>query len=120
MKLRAYAPAVLWGAFVLFLGGRSDVPTVDTDLPLDKAAHFVLYSVLGLLTARGWLQSGRRPSWVLAVLAALSIGVADELHQRSVANRSPEVMDFVADTIGVIVGFAWIARRSLGKRSQSA
>jgi hypothetical protein len=40
LRLKAYAPAGLWGAFLLFLGGRSDVPAVDTDLPLDKAAHF--------------------------------------------------------------------------------
>lgn len=108
MRLKVYAPAGLWGAFLLFLGGRSDVPTVETDLPLDKAAHFLLYGLLGLLAARGWLRAGRWPAAFWPLLAALLIGAADELNQRSVEGRSSEMLDLAADAAGIGVGFAWV------------
>ena len=115
----AYAPAVLWGAFLLYLGGRSNVLAVDTTLPLDKAAHFVLYGILGLLTGLGWLRAGRRPYWLVPVTLALLVGPGDELHQRTVPNRSPEWLDLVADTAGVGLGFAYMIQRSKRKGSQS-
>ena len=100
---------MIWGAFLLFLGGRSDVPAVETDLPLDKAAHFVLYGVLGALAARGW--AGRRwPAWYWPVTAALIVGGLDEIHQRSVPGRSSEIQDWLADAAGIGVGFTIVAR----------
>src|SRR5687768_16955516 len=119
VKRWVYAPAILWGAFVLYLGGRSNVPAVDTTLPLDKAAHFVLYGILGLLTGYEWLRAGRRPHWAIPLVLALLVGVGDELHQRSVPNRSPELLDLVADTLGVGIGFTYAIRQFERKRSQA-
>jgi VanZ family protein len=94
----------------LFVGGRSDVPTVETALPLDKAAHFLLYGCLGALVARGWQWSQRWPHIVLPLLLALSVGAVDELHQATVAGRSSELADLIADTAGVLVGCALVLR----------
>jgi len=60
-----------------------------------------MYGVLGALTTIGWLRAGRpkRLLWVL-LLAAL-VGITDELHQRRVPNRSPEVKDWIADVVGI-------------------
>ncbi|MGQ0561089.1 MAG: VanZ family protein [Gemmatimonadota bacterium] len=111
-RARAYVPALLWAALLLFIGGRSDVPTVESPLPVDKAAHFILYGVLGVLATLGWRRAGRRPRllWVL-VLAAM-VGVIDELQQRSVANRYPEVADWFADVFGIGTAAALILRFS--------
>ena len=81
-RFLAYAPATVWAALLLFLGGRSDVPTADTPLPLDKAAHFLLYGLLGVLATWGWQQAGRRPHLLLPLILAVAVGAADELHQR--------------------------------------
>lgn len=89
---------------LLFVCGRSDVPTVDTPLPLDKAAHFLLYGLLGVLTARGWLRAGRRPALAIPLVFAVLVGTADELNQRSIENRSSEVADWIADVAGIMTG----------------
>ena len=105
----AYVPAAVWAVALLFLGGRSDVPTVDTRLPLDKAAHFLLYGLLGALATRGW-QKARQPRLWLALAAAMAVGATDELHQRSVAHRTSDVVDWFADTAGILTG-SWLVLR---------
>lgn len=109
LRVLAYLPAVIWAALLLFLGGRSDVPTVETPLPLDKAAHFLLYGLLGLLVTMGWQRAGRRPALWLPLLLAIGVGAVDELNQRHVSERSAEVLDWLADAAGVLAG-CWLMR----------
>jgi VanZ family protein len=115
LRFAAYLPALVWAGFLLFLGGRSNVPTIRTTLPLDKVAHFTLYGVLGALAAAGWLRA-RRPAWYWPVLFALLVGATDELHQRSVPNRTSDVVDWVMDSAGIACAFAlvvhWERKRS--------
>src|SRR5262245_12575533 len=73
LRFAAYVPALLWAGFLLFLGGRSNVPTLDTTLPVDKVAHFALYGTLGALAAFGWVRV-RRPAWYWPVIFALLVG----------------------------------------------
>jgi VanZ family protein len=70
-----------------------------------------MYGVLGAITARSWLRSNRAPAAFIVLALALCVGAADEVHQRSVAGRSSELADFVADTAGVLIGFTLVARR---------
>lgn len=110
MKIAAYVPVVVWGAILIFIGGRSRVPSVQTSLPLDKVAHFVLYGVLGALASYAWLRSGRsRGLAMVLIVAALLTGAADEINQRRVEGRSSELADWLADAAGISVGFWTIA-----------
>lgn len=109
-RILAYAPALFWAVFVLFLGGRSNIQGPSIDLPVDKLAHFVLYGILGALAAWGWQRRGRRPRWYWLVLGAILVGALDELHQRSVAGRSAEFADWIADALGSLVGFLVVSR----------
>lgn len=109
-RINAYVPALIWAGLLLFIGGRSNVPRVETDLPLDKAAHFVLYGILGALATLGWMRAGRRPRLLWVLLLALLVGVADEVHQRFVAHRSSELLDLVADAAGMAVAALVILR----------
>lgn len=119
MKISAYVPVVLWGAILLFIGGRSDVPSVNTSLPVDKIAHLLLYGVLGALAARAWLRSGRsRSLGTLLVFGALLTGAVDEINQRRVEGRTSDVADWLADAAGVSAGF-WITA-ALQARRQGA
>jgi VanZ family protein len=81
-------------------------------LPLDKAAHFVLYGLLGVLATRGWQKAGRKPHLVLPIVFALTVGAADELHQRSVADRSSDVFDWFADAAGIMTGCWFVLKMS--------
>jgi len=78
----------------------------------DKLAHLALYSVLGAALSWAWFASrawpGRGPRLSHALLIGLGLvnGVADEVHQAFVPNRMPSVADWVADAVGVVVGYA--------------
>ena len=92
------------------MGGRSDVPTVETTLPLDKAAHFLFYGFLGVLASFGWTRAGRWPPLFVPIALALLVGAADEVHQRSVPGRSSDVFDWFADTAGILTG-CWVVMK---------
>ena len=94
----------------MFLGGRSDVPVIHTTLPVDKVVHFLMYGFLGVLAAVGWLRA-RRPAWYWPLVLALLVGAIDEVHQRSVPNRTSDVLDWVADAAGISAGFGVVVRR---------
>src|SRR5690606_38337557 len=109
--LVAYAPAVLWCLLLFWLGGRSDVPSPATDLPLDKVAHFVLYGVLGWLVAAGRERAGTPGPWIVTVLA-IAVGAIDEIHQRTVPGRSAELADFIVDALAIIGAGIVVRRRA--------
>jgi VanZ family protein len=67
------------------------------------------------LTARGWLKV-RRPAWYWPLLVILLVGVADELHQRSVAGRSPDARDWVADAAGIGLVYTLLLRKDVQRR----
>ena len=96
---------------VLGIGSLTSVPTPDTTLPIDKAAHFAMYGILGALCARGWLRTGRSGSAALLICLAVAVGGTDELHQRAVPGRSSDAKDWIADVAGVMTGFTLVARR---------
>jgi VanZ family protein len=103
-------PAAVWAAIVIFIGGRSNVPRVDSPLPVDKAAHFVMYGILGALAVRGWQRAGQKPRLLLILVLASLVGVADEIHQTRVRGRSAEVADWIADTLGIAAAALLILR----------
>ena len=80
------------------------------DVPLmDKWAHMVMY---GLLAAAIWFEYHRRhkkTNWqrllLLGILVPIAMGGVLELMQEYLTTcRSGEWMDFIADSIGVVIG----------------
>jgi hypothetical protein len=105
----SWLPALVWVATVLLLGSVPvSAPTAPTGS--DKVAHFGVYAVLGVLTARAWHRGGRRPPAPLILVLAIAVGALDEIHQQSVPGRDSDPYDFSADAAGVLVGF-WVTNR---------
>jgi VanZ family protein len=75
----------------------------------DKIVHMVIYGTLGGLLAmaarmtRPW---GSLMIWLFAIGLATVYGGTDELHQWFVPNRSADLRDLLADTIGAAMGAA--------------
>lgn len=109
-RAKRYFPALVWAAFLLVVGGRSDVPTPTTDLPIDKVGHFVLYTLLGALLGWGWMRGPRRTAPLLVLIPAFALGALDELHQYTVPSRSAEVADWIADVAGSSIGFMLVVK----------
>jgi len=110
----AYLPALAWAAIVLFIGSRPFADAPSFDLPVDKAIHFVLYGILGLLAAAGWRTAGRRPALAVPLVAALLVGAFDELQQRGIATRSADWRDYAVDAFAVGLAFLVVARARRG------
>ncbi len=103
MSPRRWLPFVCWALLVLTLTSIPN-PSVPSVPGGDKAAHAIMYGVLGGLAAFA-LVGIRRP--VLAHAAAL-VGIAalaalDEWHQLYIPGRSADVADWMADVIGATV-----------------
>ena len=97
----AYLPLALWAAAVLTLGTlQLSAPSVLSGWDdWDKAAHFIMYGVGGAIAA--WTGSRRgRKEGVVALLLVLLTGMADELHQSTLATRNADMLDWIADAAG--------------------
>lgn len=100
-RLGAWAPALLWMALIFVVSHQPAVPLPGTK-GADKVAHAAAYAVLGALLSRGARASGTHPAW--GVAAGLLYGLLDEVHQSFVPGRSPDVADWAADAVGVLLG----------------
>jgi VanZ family protein len=102
---------------VLGIGSLHHVPVPPTHLPIDKVGHFGMYGILGALTAYGYARSGRMSHLIVPIAIACSVGAIDEVHQRYVAGRSSDILDFAADVAGVSTGFWLMTRRAKAHNS---
>ena len=115
--------SVAWMAVIYWL---SDRPPSDFDRANDATAwlpfahtiaHIGLYFVLGLFVFRAIVATKRLPlgmSVYLTVFAALVYGVLDEIHQSSVAGRSSEVADVIADVFGAALAMVlWFGAKQI-------
>ena len=115
--LISWAPAIGWATVLFLLSSLSDsdLSSFSFSFPFDdKVMHLALYSVLG-----GTLQFGRLTSnsglahWTVIAIGII-YGVSDEWHQSFVPGRNPSAADLLADTIGVLMGYAftyWLLRK---------
>lgn len=106
-------PAALWTVALFFGGGGPPPPEGPGELigiPSDKLLHAVAFLVLTVLTARAVrfeLPRRARSSRVaLAVTISMAVGVLLEVYQLALPDRSAEVADAVADSIGAVLGGA--------------
>lgn len=99
---------VLW-ALLLFVA--SSIP--GTSYPevsfhyADKLVHVFVYGTLGGLLALAAAKTKPWTAlrvWLFAVGVSTVYGGTDELHQLFVPNRSADLRDLLADTVGAAVG----------------
>ncbi len=93
---------------MLFAMGDSSLATHTLSLnpPWDKCLHLVTYGVLAaLLRFSGMLSNG-----LLIWLLLVGVGTADELHQVHIPGREANVLDLVADAVGIAIGIVLMDR----------
>ncbi len=107
-RVNAWVPVILWAGLIFVL---SSIPDLGTglgvwDLVLRKLAHTAEYAILGALI----LRAARNPS--VAVLLGSAYAVTDEVHQTFVRGRHGSPVDWLIDTVGVVLGVAAATRLS--------
>lgn len=94
---------------LIFTASASPDPGLPSSVS-DKTAHVAAYALLSVLVLRaladGALATMTWPRATVAVLLSVLYGVTDEVHQRFVPGRSPDVLDVVADAVGAVGGVA--------------
>ncbi|HEY8959823.1 VanZ family protein [Chitinophaga sp.] len=113
--LRYYTPAILWIILILVLCTLpgNDIPSNSflDKIHFDKFVHFGLFGGIVLFLSLGIYQQKKyisnRTLWLLVLIAA-GYGLAIEFIQKYWAiNRSFDMYDLVADTLGAIAGI-WV------------
>lgn len=96
---------MLWAVFIL-AATSVPMPAIDAPAGADKGVHWILYFVLGALSARAVLANREARVGELALVfgAILLFAALDELHQHWIPGRSAEIRDWVADAVGSVCG----------------
>jgi hypothetical protein len=91
-----------WAGVIFYVSSRP-----GSTLPggYSVQGHLFEYFILGALLV--WALAEERPSRstiALAIVLASLYGVSDEIHQQFVVLRTPDVLDWVVDTVGATAG----------------
>lgn len=103
-----------WTIFILLLlsipGGAMPSTTL---FQLDKLVHVFIFFILAILWLKTPWNSSTKRSWIILV-AGLAFSILSELYQGIIPiDRTPDVLDAVADSIGFITGAAvWFLIKS--------
>ncbi|MCL2231627.1 MAG: VanZ family protein [Treponema sp.] len=107
-KILLRLPAPLIAGTLWFLSSQSTLPQPPGPLGWDKLQHLLAYGTLAFaiglwITPVFWKQ---RPIAALLLTAAIgsAYGVIDEIHQYFVPGRHSDIWDWVANTLGSILG----------------
>ncbi|MCC6772906.1 MAG: VanZ family protein [Gemmatimonadaceae bacterium] len=114
---RRWAPSVVWGMGILALTSLpgSALPVGPAIPGTDKLVHAALYAVLASLVAHA--VPGQSMRAMLVVGGALALfAAADEWHQRWIPGRSADMLDWVADMSGAVVGYTYSSRSAPRRR----
>jgi VanZ family protein len=107
--------ALVWMAYIFYLSHQPSLDLPSLFENQDKVMHFVTYGILGvfLLGAMALPPAGYGTAQVaLATLIASLYGISDEFHQSFVPGRTPDVVDWIADTSGALLAALLLARLS--------
>lgn len=112
----------LWGPVAAYMvaifleSSVSQVPELPNGVT-DKDAHSLLYAGLAVLILRALAGATWRgvtiSACLLAILLTAGYGATDEFHQRFVPQRTADLLDLAADTLGAAVAVAtiWVIAR---------
>lgn len=109
-----FLPALAFAGLVFYLSSHPNpLPEVTSRL-WDKLGHAIAYAVLGALLAWPLGRLVPRRAFLLAAVLASAYGASDELHQAFVPGREASARDWLADSVGGVLGAGaalWLRRR---------
>lgn len=118
MTWRSWWPPAAWAACILVAtwipGAR--LPHIVLPEGGDKAIHFAFFVVLAYLVQRAVGAQGSARAVPYVLLALATFGALDEYVQQFIPGRSMELLDWVADVSGAVVGVV-IARLTVERRT---
>lgn len=109
-------PLLLYCTLLFFVSGMSQPPAPDLGFDWqDKVQHAGAFFIMGLLAYRAaaWLfpRCGHGAHLLIAFCFASLYGATDEIHQYFVPERSSDILDWVADTVGALLAILTVTLR---------
>jgi len=100
----------------------SSLKLIDLEFdPMDKILHFIVFGILGILTARGLRNAKTRivkeNYFSLTLIICIIYGASDEIHQYFVPGRYSSWADWIADVLGVII-LVWVYRLYIDSKNR--
>lgn len=103
-----YFPLIIYW-IILFIATTlpgKDMPSLDVS---DKIEHFSAYFILAVLLNLTLMFQNKyigikKKAWIFTLLIILTYAGLDEIHQLFVPGRDCEILDWVADSSGVVLG----------------
>lgn len=105
-----WTPPAVWVVVILIGTSWPGVSLGPDELPTDKLAHFVAYTVLAALMLRATRTPWAWRTALYVVLWVSAFGFVDEWHQSFIPSRSMSFADWVADTLGAVAGVLAVRR----------
>ena len=107
-----WVPVALYAGMIFYFSAQShpddDLPSFLFEEISDKVLHAVEYGILSVLCYRAFRWAAgpaiAQQAVVLAIVTASLYGITDEVHQSFVPLRDSSWQDWLADTIGAIIG----------------
>jgi VanZ family protein len=89
-------------AIIFWFSHQSGLPIPKLFLHQDKLAHFGEYALLGVLAWRCFRHhiKSTKVLFIVSLGFCSLYGALDEFHQYFIPNRSVDILDWLADTIG--------------------
>lgn len=108
-KFFIYWFPILIYCLLIYIQSSYPSPQSLPDIPyMDKVLHVTAYALLGALFLRAFKASRIKHNFKLAItisiLLASLYGISDELHQYFVPTRTADIMDVMADILGIVMG----------------
>ena len=113
-----WGPPIVYMAVIFGFSSQSDPMPYVTQHVWDKLLHLTEYAGLAVLFARAVAGEGltAASAVVAAIVLTSAYGASDELHQAFVPHRDSDVRDWVADTLGSVVGASAFVALSTASR----
>jgi VanZ family protein len=114
--------ALAYAALIFILSASPSISPPPGFFLEDKIYHFIEYSIFSFFLFLAFFTSGKKflkkHFFLLSVLIGTAYGLSDEIHQSFVPGRTCEFLDFVADSLGIVlVQFGiWLYLRKKRKR----
>lgn len=109
-------PAAFYYALIFFISSKSYGIPIKTAF-LDKGIHCLEFAILAFLLSFGFFKSLKSPlrdKALMTVFSGILLGMLDEVHQYFVPQRRFEMMDIIADGMGILIGlslYMYLSRR---------
>ncbi len=111
-----FAPAILYYILIFFVSSTSS--GISINIPFfDKGIHCLEFAVLAFLLSLGYfksLKSSLKAKCLITIFSGILLGILDEVHQYFVPQRRFEILDIIADGVGIIIGlfvYLYLSRR---------